>query len=276
MVKVKNQGASRKICRSWLGLLLLTAPLSMTGCSSSLPPEGYSRDQYSSTGTTGLTLTPAATTITPGANVTIGISGGNGIYTTATATTGTVTASTATSFIYTAPTSASVGTGIVITASDSAGATGTTTLTIGSATGGALTLNPLSPTLATGAQTTFTVSGGQSPYNWQISGGGSLSASTGQSVTFTAPSSSANVTIQVVDGSGTSATTTIVVGNGTSSTNGTWVYIGQLTAQSLGIAYCGSEGPSTCSAKGTLCYIMAGSWYDRSVSATKYNVYACH
>ncbi len=269
MAKV-NQGSSLKIGKSWLSLLLLAAPLAMTGCSSSLPPETYSRSHYSSNESTTLTLTPATTTVAPGANVTIGIAGGNGTYTTATATTGTITASTATSFIYTAPTSATAGTGVVITASDSAGASGTTTLTIGSA----LTLNPLSPTVAPSGQSTFNVSGGQSPYNWQITGGGTLSATTGASVTFTAPSAAANVTIQVVDSSGTTATTTVVVGTGTAST-GTWAYIGQFTAQSLGIGYCGSEAPSSCTAKGTMCYIMAGSWYDSSASATKYNVFTC-
>jgi hypothetical protein len=78
--------------------------------------------------------------------------------------------------------------------------------------------------MTTSGTQTLTVTGGTAPYTWTIiSGGGSLSSSTGSSITYTAPSSNANCsnnpTIQVCEFYGGCTTLKIAVNGDGATTN---------------------------------------------------------
>lgn len=217
-----------------------------------------------------LTIAADETEILAADSTTLTISGGTGTYTNVVATLGTVS-STGTKGVYTyiAPVSVSSSSQVIITATDSGGATGTATLLIlGDDAVDTLSLSPLSPSLAGGAQQVFSVSGGSGSYLWQVSGGGTLSSASGSSVTYTAPSTSASVTLTVTDAGddSLSASATITV-----TATHRWAPIGQLP--SFGIGYCGSETPTTCTNPGTTCFIMAGNW--KNGSQQMYNTFIC-
>lgn len=68
-----------------------------------------------------------------------------------------------------------------------------------------LALTPDSATVAANDTKTFTVSGGEAPYNWRVVGEGDLNATTGGSVTFTAAAKSGTSTLIVIDNTGKKA-----------------------------------------------------------------------
>ena len=74
-----------------------------------------------------------------------------------------------------------------------------------------LSLTPDQATIGTNDDTSFTVSGGEAPYNWRVVGEGDLDATTGTSVTFTASSKTGESKVIVVDNTGISAEAVIEV-----------------------------------------------------------------
>lgn len=204
-------------------LLLLGAAIALTGCKSS---SSSSSDPTSAS--TALTLTASSQTVNFGGTVAITVTGGSGTYTSGVATVGTVLQSSNGYFTYTAPSTGTAQT-ITITVVDSAGTVGSIPIYLGGSGsgGGILTLNPLNPTIAISGTQMFSVSGGSGSYTWTLSGGGSLSSTTGMSVTYLAPSYATTATITVTDitNSTITSTTTIMVsasGGITANCNGTW------------------------------------------------------
>jgi hypothetical protein len=226
-------------------------------------------------GTLSLMASPSSVSL--GGTSVITVSGGSGTYVNATATAGTISSLSATVYSYTAPTSGNSNSSVLITITDSNGASGYATLTInGSSTSASIiSVSPQSQTLAYGQTTVLTATGGNSSYVWTVSGGGTLSSSTGTSVVFTAPLGSSNtvVTVRDTSNSGQSASAILMVSaNGSGSTTHNWGYAGQM--QSFGIGYCGSEYPTTCTSPGQLCFVMAGN-YTNNNDQQIYNVFVC-
>jgi hypothetical protein len=251
--------------------------LQLLGCSQAPP---MAADMSASSLSTVLTLMPSAYQVAPGSSINITISGGSGVYSTVNASAGSITQSSANLFVYTAPSTIGLGQTVSITATDSLGSSGMTSVSIAnvssSSVGGAVTisLSPLNPSVAGNSQTTFTALGGNGNYTWQVVGGGSLSSTSGTSVVFTAPSTAASVTIYVYDSNGNVTSTSVSVS--AAAPAGTLTYIGQLAAAQYGIPYCGTEAPGSCSNIGSTCFIFAGSYTDSNSGNTMYNIFACH
>ncbi len=75
----------------------------------------------------------------------------------------------------------------------------------------ALALSPGSATIAAGASMGLVASGGSGSYVWSVSGFGSLSATSGGSVTFVAGSAAGTATITVTDSDGLTASCTVTI-----------------------------------------------------------------
>lgn len=105
---------------------------------------------------------------------------------------------------YTAPATSGSA---VVRVTDSLGQTASASITINPALG----ITPSSITLAPTEGTTFTGTGGVTPYSYSvISGGGSIGASTGA---FVAPTSASVVLVQVTDAQGSTATASATITN---------------------------------------------------------------
>jgi len=76
-----------------------------------------------------------------------------------------------------------------------------------------VTISPSSATIPYGSSRTFTASNGTSPYSWSLSSSayGSLSSTSGSSVTFQASSTAGTVTLTVTDNTGDTASATIEI-----------------------------------------------------------------
>ncbi|TNF27019.1 MAG: hypothetical protein EP329_20220 [Deltaproteobacteria bacterium] len=102
--------------------------------------------------------------------------------------------------LYTAPATAGSAT---VRVSDSAGGTSDAVINVYEA----LTISPTTPSLAVGADLTFSASGGVGAYTFSVvSGGGSFVGAT-----YTAPGTAGSVTVQVSDEGGHTASTTVTV-----------------------------------------------------------------
>ena len=106
----------------------------------------------------------------------------------------------------------------------------------------ALTLSPGSASIAAGSSMGLVASGGSGSYVWSVSGVGSLSSTSGGSVTFVAGSTAGTAIITVTDSDGLTAscTVTVLASGGTST----------LTIAASQTAFPGSIGTAALSASG--------------------------
>lgn len=210
LLRLKERQVMQKIASVLLALTTMT----LVACSGS-----SSNDDGGSGQSGGLTLAASAYSVAPGGIVTITVSGGTGTYSSlAQVTAGTATQTSTNTYQYTAPNPYAAASATV-TITDSGGNSGVLTLFLSSTGGGTLAPTATPSSLSLGGTSLLAVTGGTAPYMWTItSGTGTLSATTGATVGFTASSSiSGSVVVRVSDGSGLSGSVTISVGSATTS-----------------------------------------------------------
>ncbi len=143
-------------------------------------------------------ISPASVTLAPGMSQTFSVFGGSGTYTWS-ANKGQID----NSGHYSAP--SDIGTDI-ITVADDAGNEATATVTVGNIP----VVTPAKAWLDLGGSREFTVTGGTGPFTWTVSAG-DLSSTTGNSVIFTAPDVSQEITVTVTDSLGQKSEATVYV-----------------------------------------------------------------
>ncbi len=103
--------------------------------------------------------------------------------------------------VYTAPASSTTA---IVRVQDSIGNIAESTVSVFSALG----ISPATYSIAINNTTTFSAGGGQAPYTFSVSGGGSINATTG---VYTAPASSGTVTVTVTDNLGSTANSLVTI-----------------------------------------------------------------
>lgn len=161
------------------------------------------------TETSGIIVSPATDTITPSSTLQFSASGGVAPYSYSLASGG--GSIDPGSGIYTAPSSGTTTAEVVAT--DSTGATGSTTVSVSYA---AVLITPASITISPSGTYQFEAGGGAPPYSFSITYGLGTLTPTGL---FTAASTTGAVQIAVVDSNGSVAYSTVTVGTSTGTTN---------------------------------------------------------
>lgn len=147
-----------------------------------------------------IAISPSSVTLAVNNTRTFSVTGGSSPYTYSLFSgTGTVNSA---SGLYTAPASAGSA---VVRVTDSLGAHSDANVTINAA----LQISPATITLAVNNATTFTASGGVSPYTYSLlSGGGSVVAGTG---VYTAPASAGSAVVRVTDSLGNTSDASVTI-----------------------------------------------------------------
>lgn len=184
----------------WFGLIgaiLLFAACSKTTDGGPLGPT------VSTTAKALITVTPASATIAKGDTINFAASGGKGAFTWSISDT-TLAAIVSSTGVFTA--SSKAGT-VTVTATDTNGATGTATITIGGKT---ITIVPSTAQVGKGATQTFTATGAKAPVFWSVDNAtiGNIVVGTG---VFTAGITVGTVKVSVLDADGDTATATVSV-----------------------------------------------------------------
>jgi len=150
--------------------------------------------------TSGLSISPASTTLAVNNSVTFAGSNGAVPYSYSVVSGGgSINASTG---LYTAPVAAGSA---VVRVTDNLGATADASVTINAA----LAIVPATKSLAVNNIYTFSATGGVSPYTFSIvSGGGAINSSSGA---YTAPATAGSATVRVTDGMGNISDSTVTI-----------------------------------------------------------------
>ncbi len=215
------------ISASLVGLTLVTS-----GCGISSPNPGVT--SANSGASVGLTIDPiSVSNMAAGSTHTFSAWGGSGSGYTFSKISG-VGSIDANTGVYTAPSSATVGSSTaVIQVTDSVGLTKTATISLATSVTSAqrLTVSVASSVALVNQTTQITASGGTAPYTYGVSGGGSIDGSGRYTAPSTLSGTEQTVTITVTDSAGISATAPITV---TQVVVGSTAFVGFFTSLDLG------------------------------------------